>query len=210
MLVYLVQNRFNEKVYIGQTQKSLVHRWKGHIATARSVCAKNYLQNAIRLYGPDAFSIQPIASASTQEELDNLERVFIILFRAREKKYGYNLKAGGDVATGFHPTQTARLKMRQARLAYKQTPETIAKAAASNRGQKRSPESILKMRAAQQNRPPISDTTREKMRLAKLGKARPPRTAAHCENIRKAKLGHSVSSETRLKISESLKKRNKD
>jgi hypothetical protein len=178
----------------------------GHVATANSNCSKNYIQNAIRKYGESNFTIQSAATASNQSELDNLERVFIILLRARERAYGYNLRVGGDVATGFHPTESSRKKMSLARQSYKQSQETIAKAAASNRGRKRSAETIAKLKFARKNQPPASPETRQKMAQAKLGKKRPPRCPEYCENIRRAKLGHIVSPEARFKISQSLKK----
>ena len=209
MLVYLIQNKINRKVYIGQTTKSLHHR-REHIASAKSRRSKRYLQNAIVKHGAENFEVQHLANASTKDELDNLEKVFIVLFRSKDKKYGYNLTGGGDGVLGFQPSNETRKKMSLARKAYRQSPETIAKAAAARCGQKRSEEIRIKFRLAQKNRPPISEETREKMRIAKLGKKRPPRSSDYCENIRRAKLGHPVSEEVRHKISESLKRYNRE
>jgi group I intron endonuclease len=50
---------------------------------------------AIRKYGSDAFDGQILSYAQTQEELDNLERLWVVLLKAKDRKFGYNVSNGG-------------------------------------------------------------------------------------------------------------------
>jgi hypothetical protein len=55
------------------------------------------MYHAFQKYGWDAFDHQIIVSnLETQEEMDNLEKVWIILLRSSERKFGYNLRLGGS------------------------------------------------------------------------------------------------------------------
>jgi hypothetical protein len=102
--VYKITCKINNKIYIGQTYKSLSERLKKHIEDARKgVDTKFY--RAMRKYGYDNFEIELLEDCDSQEELDELEWKWIQFYDACRK--GYNSKnskgkCGGDTLTG-HP-----------------------------------------------------------------------------------------------------------
>mgnify|MGYP000547147760 CR=1 FL=1 len=73
--VYVIENLENGKKYIGQTTRlDLAERFREHCGNSKtSVCPK--LRNAIKKYGKDCFSVEPLWTSETceQEELDKKE-----------------------------------------------------------------------------------------------------------------------------------------
>jgi group I intron endonuclease len=123
VFVYLVTNKINGKQYVGQTKNTPEQRWAGHVYSARGdKSRRNYpLYHAIRKYGPESFCVATLDVAQSQEELNQKEFDFIAAYNTTDKDFGYNRHEGG----GAHLVSTA-------------TPASRLKAAASNRGQKRS------------------------------------------------------------------------
>ena len=113
--IYCVENKTNQKLYIGKTTLTIQMRWSGHCA-CRGTSA---IENAIRKYGPDNFTIREIDSAATREELNALERHWIAKLNTRAP-CGYNLRPGGEGGPHHHSTL---MKMR----AEFSTPEYRAK-----------------------------------------------------------------------------------
>lgn len=141
-VVYIHRNLMNGKVYVGQTC-DLSERWRCN--------GKNYISsvkfyNAIKKYGWNNFSHEVIYDNLNQEAADVLEKELI-------KKYdsirnGYNLKEGGargllseeslrkmgdSVRRGFAEHPERGLKIRNALLGRKGTPEESRKKSLSNR-----------------------------------------------------------------------------
>lgn len=104
------------KCYIGITSKTLAKRWeqhrfnaaKGHGTRQGSDCAGLY--NAIRKYGPQAFSIGSIAESDDWATLQQLEKDAILVHGSLFPG-GYNLSEGGEGALGHRPTDEARRRM---------------------------------------------------------------------------------------------------
>lgn len=211
MLIYLIRNTINGKAYIGQTIRSLKVRWCQHVRQSTKLRHKDALHTAICKYGAEAFEIAVLdATATTLEELDNLER-----FHIKEQRtlwpHGYNLTTGGfrgrfkrsaeTIAKLLERTNSPTfLKMMSERMkgnrhakGYKHTSEARARIAAANKGN----------RHAKGNSPPnkgkkMSEEQREKLRAAwKIRRARPN----HVHPL----LGHRHSEETRAKISAATK-----
>lgn len=102
MIVYLIRNRVNGKVYVGKTERSLSRRWQNHVWTARQKKSLNWpLYNAIRKYGAEAFTIEPIGEASSAAQLNDLEKSYIALLGSLDPAIGYNRTAGGDGVAGL-------------------------------------------------------------------------------------------------------------
>ena len=118
-IVYSIWNKANGKVYIGQTIKTAKRRFIEHIRSANRGDGF-HLHRAIKKYGPESFSIEVIASADSQEELNHLERVLIREFRAKNPALGYNMTDGGEFGK---LTGEAEVK----RLAGLRSPETREK-----------------------------------------------------------------------------------
>jgi hypothetical protein len=110
-------------------------RWRDQRNEAvRGESKSRYLQAAIRKYGWDGFDHQVLSTATTQAELDNLEKVWIILFQATNRKFGYNLMNGGAAGT---PSIETRQRLSEAAKRRHRLPlsvETKAKISAAQRG----------------------------------------------------------------------------
>jgi group I intron endonuclease len=102
MVVYLLHNRVNGKVYVGKTVQPVADRWSVHKSDAR-IGTSGYLQNAIRKHGPAAFDVEVLCIADSEDQLNFMEKFFIALYRSNQREFGYNLTAGGDGVSGLIP-----------------------------------------------------------------------------------------------------------
>ncbi len=93
MLIYKITNVITNKVYIGQTTKTLSERIQNHHNSMVSN-VNTHLYNAMRKYGWDNFKFEIIAEAQTQQELDELETYYIQLYDSIQN--GYNMTPGGN------------------------------------------------------------------------------------------------------------------
>ena len=57
MCIYKITNKYNQKVYIGQTIHSVQKRWNRHVSDAVNNRLDTHFARAIRKYGPQAFSV---------------------------------------------------------------------------------------------------------------------------------------------------------
>lgn len=92
MIIYLVTKDVNNKVYIGQTVKTLDERIAGHHASMRAG-QHTHLYRAMRLYGWDKFHFQQIDTACCQTELNAKEKYYIEQYSSISE--GYNMVEGG-------------------------------------------------------------------------------------------------------------------
>lgn len=93
----------NGKVYIGITHRSVYDRWKnGGIGYKK----QKRLWNAIKYYGWDNIIHDVLAIDLTLEEACELEKEWIALYDATNKKFGYNLQLGGS--SGLHGEETKK------------------------------------------------------------------------------------------------------
>lgn len=94
MIIYCITNDVNDKIYIGQSTKTLEERIMWH-RNAFVSAPYTHLYQAMHKYGWDMFHFTVIDdSATTKQELDELEKYYI-------KKYdsivhGYNMTEGGE------------------------------------------------------------------------------------------------------------------
>lgn len=91
--IYKITNTKNQKVYIGQTSKSLEERFASHVRLAKR--GEGFqLAQALRKYGVDSFIIEKIDSAETLPEALKLEAYYISdVYNSFEM--GYNASIGG-------------------------------------------------------------------------------------------------------------------
>lgn len=103
MLIYKVTNIKNNKIYIGQTSKSLLERKSGHERDSIRLNRKTvYFHNALKSYGFDNFKWEVLHRCDNQEELDSFEKYYIQLYESCNKDKGYNLKYGGKAGGIFN------------------------------------------------------------------------------------------------------------
>jgi group I intron endonuclease len=131
MFVYLITNTINGKQYVGQTTTTPERRWLQHIRESRR--KSGVLQSAICKYGKDAFFVATLATARSQEELNQKEQDFIFAYNTLNRDFGYNRHEGGNKPP----------------LA---TPESIFKMVKANTGRKRSGVALENLRAGTQKR----------------------------------------------------------
>lgn len=113
MLIYIITNDVNDKVYIGQTTKTLEERIQGH-RNSMVTGVTTHIYNAMRKYGWEKFHFRQIATAESQEDLDHLEQYYIAKYDS--VRNGYNMAFGGSTNTMDSPLVKAKhdAKMRSA------------------------------------------------------------------------------------------------
>lgn len=148
--IYILRNRVNDKIYIGQTWQRLKDRYD---------CGYGYkgcthLFSAIKKYGHNNFYYETITFCGTQEAADSVEQVLIAKYNSTNPSIGYNISLGGATPNkGRKHSIATKLKMSLAKKGKKKSNETKAKMSLAKTGVK------------------PSTKTRNKMSLAKLGKA---------------------------------------
>lgn len=123
--VYRLTNSVNGHTYIGVTRFTPEYRFAQHLQNAASG-RESYLYRAIRKYGSEAFSVEAVASCWSRDDSSWVERSVIQRERPR-----YNQTNGGEATTGRRTD-----------------PESVARIAAKNRGQRRTPKQCARIRAA--------------------------------------------------------------
>ena len=93
--IYIIKNKVNNKVYVGQTHVSIKLRFQNHLSAARR--GLDYvIGKAIRKYGEDKFYVE-LLEECTAEELNDREKYWIAFFNSTDNKFGYNMSIGGNV-----------------------------------------------------------------------------------------------------------------
>lgn len=98
------------KGYTGQTKKTMEERWREHVAEAFATTPKGCpkLNEAIRKYGPDSFTLMKLWECEI-EDLDDWEIYFVELFESFGPR-GYNLTKGGQ-HSAFNTSTESRQKL---------------------------------------------------------------------------------------------------
>ena len=105
MLIYVITNDVNDKLYVGQTTKTLEARIQQHRNSFVSG-VDTHLYRAMRKYGWDKFHFAVIATTDTQERLDDLEAYFIAKYDTIHN--GYNMAPGGSINTMYSDVVKAK------------------------------------------------------------------------------------------------------
>lgn len=92
--IYKIQNKTNNKIYIGKTVNTIHERWLEHIDEAKRG-DNSLLHKAIRKYGKDNFHIDQVEECSV-DELNKKEQYYITLFHSFMNEGGYNMTYGGE------------------------------------------------------------------------------------------------------------------
>lgn len=83
------------KMYVGITKLKPEKRWrvdgKGYFNSANI-----HFINAIKFYGFDNFTHDIVASNLTKTEAENMEKLLIKKLKTQDRRYGYNIAAGGS------------------------------------------------------------------------------------------------------------------
>lgn len=95
-IIYKITNLINQKIYIGETTRSLNKRWNEHKhqSLVQGHGYNYHLHCAIRKYGVDNFKIEIIEECEDKDRF-NREHYYIIKFNSLEPN-GYNFLASGE------------------------------------------------------------------------------------------------------------------
>ena len=92
--IYKITTTKSNKVYIGQTTKSVEERYKKHLKARNSKSKKHlHLYLAMNKYGIDTFSVEQIDTAIDQKDLNEKEIYWINYYDSINN--GYNIAPGG-------------------------------------------------------------------------------------------------------------------
>ena len=95
--IYIIKNKINNKVYIGQTTTNYKTRFIQHCKPS-CVRTRHYkLYNAIKKYGKDNFYIELLETNIPIDKLNEKEISYIEEYNSFNK--GYNATKGGDGRT---------------------------------------------------------------------------------------------------------------
>jgi len=119
MKIYCIENKINNKKYIGLTTTDLKTRFNQHCQPSHKLT----ISNAIRKHGKENFTIRELDSASTIDELNKLEQKWIKNYDTYNN--GYNETKGGHGLTGKKLTKEHKDKIAKARLRENRSEEEI-------------------------------------------------------------------------------------
>ena len=125
----------NGKYYVGKTKRGLLQRWNEHInPDPKGMFPIHY---AIKKYGVENFKLEVILYASSKEQLDQAEKLWIISLDSCNPEVGYNMRYGGN--DGTFPLLT-RQKMAAGHTGKKHSLATRKAIADSHTGRHQTPE----------------------------------------------------------------------
>ena len=177
--IYMIRNRINNKVYIGQSI-DLVRREGDHFSDLRrGIHTNTHLQSSFNKYGEVNFEFI-VLEYCDETKLDELEIYYINQYKSYDSEYGYNKTFGGQGGLMRHTDETRR---------------KISENSASRR-----PEVRQKLRKASMGHVVTEDMRR------RIGEGH--KGMKHTEEtkqiLREKNLGKILSEETKSKISKSL------
>lgn len=94
--IYIIKNKINDKVYIGQTTQAVDERFKQHCKPSEHKRHKYTLYRAMTKYGVGNFYYEIIEDNIPVEKLDAKEIYYIDKYNSYVKNNGYNSTKGGD------------------------------------------------------------------------------------------------------------------
>lgn len=213
MFVYLVTNKVNGKCYVGQHSGNDLQRYWNHCVQKvfRDKHGRNrLLYRALRKYGAENFTTQPLVIVDSKWEMDKYEIGMISAWDLCNPEKGYNLAAGGLGTLGFKFSKEALKRLSEAHIGLKQSEETKEKRARKIRGIKRSEETKLLMSESLKGNQNalgrvVSEETRRKIAEGNKGNKNAVgaiRTPEYCLQKSLSQLGREFSEESRKRMSE--------
>lgn len=93
--IYKIKTTKSDKVYIGQTTRTVAERFAEHLKNSTEKSKYGiHLYHAMNLYGKETFSVEQIDFAENREELNDKERYWIKFYNSIIN--GYNMMEGGN------------------------------------------------------------------------------------------------------------------
>lgn len=153
MYIYKITNLITNKIYVGQTTRSILLRLHEHFTVAKRHKIHCILGNSIRKYGKENFTIEELEKCNSLEHLNEREIFWIKQLNSKTPN-GYNMTDGGDGTTGRKHTEISKEKIRLSRIGrtFNHTEETKQKIRIKHLGKT------------------VNENTKQKLRLFNLGK----------------------------------------
>ena len=107
MVIYKITNTENDKIYIGQTTKTLNERKRGYKNDVRFAKVCRPIIAAMRELGMDKFSFESIYETDSKADLDLKEKEYIKKYNSANPEHGYNVELGGN-SIGKHAEYTKK------------------------------------------------------------------------------------------------------
>lgn len=232
--IYIIENTINNKKYIGSSI-NITKRWYQHKHLLnKNIHENSYLQNAWNKYGKDCFKFK-IIEFTTDENLILREQYYIDYYNVCDENFGYNLAPIAGNTLGYKHTNKTKKKMSllkkgkpSNRGSYIMSEETKKKISEKNKisqiGRRHSKETKKKM---SDNRLGItlSSETRKKISNQKKGTTLSENTKKkiskklmgnqhalgykHTDKTKEILKNKIVTEETKNKISQSIKGKNR-
>jgi len=136
--IYKITNILNKKVYIGQSADPMA-RWYRHRYLAKNKKTNQYVHHAINKHGVKNFTFEILEEHIFKNDCDLAEARVIRQYKSQDKKFGYNLRPGGNTRGGWKHSEETKKKMSEDWHKH-HTLESIKKAHEANRGRKLSEE----------------------------------------------------------------------
>jgi len=130
MVIYKATNKMNGKEYIGQTIRDLSVRITEHKYSAFNRTNNLPFGNAMAKYGFENFVFEEIDSASSIEELNKKEELYISKFNTLFPN-GYNLDLGGNNKNTSEYTRKKQSEFRKALFSNKENHPNWRKSSAA-------------------------------------------------------------------------------
>lgn len=105
--LYVHTNKENGKMYVGITSCTPELRWKKGFGYSDRLP----IGRAFRKYGWDGFTHEIIAENLPEDVAKDLEIKLIAVWQTQNPEYGYNICAGGDGVSGWHPSEETKRKI---------------------------------------------------------------------------------------------------
>lgn len=109
---YVIRSTKTAQIYVGITSQPLRKRWAQHRQSARK--GRSKLAAAMREFGFETFSIEPVLCCATYHDLRHCEMMLIAQYNSLAD--GLNATAGGAGTPGCLWPEEAREKMRKHKL----------------------------------------------------------------------------------------------
>ena len=209
--VYMVKNLVNGKLYFGITVNDFQRRYDGNIAKNTH---NEHLKHSIEKYGIENFEIdEEFDIAYTEDDLWNLEDMYICLYNTLDEHYGYNKRRSGSKYKG-HGKLSDESKERMSKPKSEETKRKMSEARKGKPGKPLSEEHKRKLSEAKKGKPspikgkPKSEETKRKMSEARKGKPHSEETKQKMSKAKKDKknpfYGKHHMEETRQKMSKAI------
>lgn len=111
--IYLITNKLNGKMYVGQTLMTVHERWLRHCSAAKNNINATGIDGAIRKYGKENFSVETIKECPVTE-MDKWEIYYIKYYntyQGNSDNNGYNITLGGQSGYIYDINEEEMLQM---------------------------------------------------------------------------------------------------